>query len=89
MNANLLSWFLIVVKYNIRISRDGRLLLDRNPKGYEVTEHIFTKVKVNQRTISTLKGAKYIQIMNPGENVYTSMFIPIGILAALVKKQIW
>ena len=38
----------------------GRLLLDGNPKAYEVAEHIYTKVKVNTRIISTLKKEKSI-----------------------------
>ena len=46
MNAVFLSWFLNVVTRNLRMSRCGRLLLDGNPKGYEVAEHIATKVEV-------------------------------------------
>ena len=42
------------------MSRGGRLLLDGNPNGYEVAEHIFTKVEVNPRMISTLKNEKFI-----------------------------
>ena len=48
------------------MSRGGRLLLDGNPKGYEVSEHIATKVEVNPRMLSTLKNAKSISSMNPG-----------------------
>ena len=54
-NATFLSWFLNVVTRNFRMSRGGHLLLDRNPKGYEVAEHIATKVEVNPRMLSTLK----------------------------------
>ena len=38
--------------------RGGRLLLDGNPKVYEVAEHIFTKVEVNPRMFSTMKKRK-------------------------------
>ena len=38
------------------VSRVGRLLLDGNPKGYDVAEHIATKVEVNPQIISTLKN---------------------------------
>ena len=36
------------------------MLLDGNPKGYEVAEHIATKVEVNTRMLSTFKNAKSI-----------------------------
>ena len=55
MNATFLSRFLNVVIRNLRMSRGGRLLLDGNPKGYEVAEHIATVVEVNPRMLSTLK----------------------------------
>ena len=42
------------------MSRGGGLLLDGNPKGYEVAEHIATKVEVNPRMLSTLKNEKSI-----------------------------
>ena len=45
-----LSWFLNVVTRHFRISRGECLLLDRNPKGYEVAEHIAIKVEVRVRT---------------------------------------
>ena len=68
------------------MSRDGSLIMDRNSKGYEVAEHIATKVEVNPRIISTLKNAKSIQSMNPGVDLETSVFGPLGILVALVKR---
>ena len=34
MNATFISWFLIVVKSNLKIPRGGRLILDEKPKGY-------------------------------------------------------
>ena len=37
-----------------------RLLLDVNPKGYEVAEHISKNLKVNTCIISELKNVKYI-----------------------------
>ena len=42
------------------MSRGGHFLQDGNPKGYEVAEHIYTKVEVNPRMISTLKNEKSI-----------------------------
>ena len=36
------------------------LLLDGKSKGYEISEHMSTKVEVNPRVISTLKNAKFI-----------------------------
>ena len=88
MNATFLSWFLNVVTRNFRMSRVGCLLLDRNPKGYEVAYHTATKVEVNPQMISTLKNAKYIWSINTGENFETSVVEPLGILVALVKGQI-
>ena len=88
MNATFLSWFINVVTRNLRISRGGRLLLDGNPKGYEVADHIATKVEVNPQMLSTLKNAKSIWSFNPGGNLETSMVGPLGILVALVKRQI-
>ena len=61
INATLLSWLLNVVTRTFRMSRGGSLLLDGNPKGYEVAENIATKVEVNPRMISTLK------MKNPSE----------------------
>ena len=42
------------------MSRGGRLLMYGNPKGYEVSENIATKVEVNTHMLSTLKNANYI-----------------------------
>ena len=47
MNATFLFQFLNVVTRNFRMSRGGRLTLDRNPKGYEVADHIATKLELN------------------------------------------
>ena len=58
MNATFLFWFTNVVKNDLRMSRGVILILDVNPKGYEVSEHIATKVKVNLRMVSTLKKTK-------------------------------
>ena len=44
MNTNVLSLLLNVVKRNFRVPRSGHLLLDVNPKFYEVADHIATKV---------------------------------------------
>ena len=79
MNETFLSWFLNVVTRNLRMSRGGRLLMDRNPKGYEVTEHIATKFEVNPRMLSTLKNAKSIWSMNPGEIFKKSVVGPLEI----------
>ena len=85
-NATLLSWFINVVTRNFRMSRGGRLLLDGNPKGYEVAEHKATKVEVNPRILSTLKNAKSIWSKNPGANLVTSVVGLLEILVALVKN---
>ena len=45
---------------SLMISRGGSLLLDENPKRYEVAEHIATKVEVDTWMLSTLKKEKYI-----------------------------
>ena len=55
MNATFLSWFLNVVTSNFRMSRGRIFLLDGNPKGCEVAEHIATKFEVNPWMLSTLK----------------------------------
>ena len=39
------------------MSRGGSLLLGGNQKGYEVEEHIVTKVELDPRIIATLKNA--------------------------------
>ena len=89
INATFLSCFLYVVTRNFRMSRYGRLLLYGNPKGYEVADHISTKVEVNPQMLSTLKNAKYIWSMNPGANFVTSVVRTLVICVALVKRQIW
>ena len=58
MNATYLSWFLNVATRNLRMLRGVYLILYVEPKGYEVSEHIATKVKVNPWMISTLKKTK-------------------------------
>ena len=88
MNATFLSSFINVVTINLRMSRGGRLLLDGNPNGYEVAEHIATKVEVNPRMHSTLKNSESILSMNPGEIFGTSVVGPLGFLVSLVKRQI-
>ena len=60
MNAYFLSWFFNVVTIHIRMLRGQRLLLDGNPKGYEVAEHIVKKVEINPHMVSILKNEKYI-----------------------------
>ena len=45
----------------------GRLILDENPKGYGVAEHIVTKGEENTQILSTLENEKSIRSMNPGE----------------------
>ena len=64
------------------------MILDVKPKRYEVSENIATKVKVNQRMLSTLKNIKLNCIMNPGGKVETSMVGPLDILVALAKRKI-
>ena len=61
MNINFLSWFLNVVTSNLSMSRGIIFIMDVNPKEYEVSEHIATKVKVNTWTLSTLKKKKPIE----------------------------
>ena len=55
INLTFLSWFLNLVKRNLRVSRGGRLLLGGNPEGYELAEHIATKFEVNPLMLLTLK----------------------------------
>ena len=55
-----LSQLLYVVTINLSVSRDFLLLLYVKPKGYEVYEHIATRVEENPRIISTLKKENYI-----------------------------
>ena len=60
MNATILSLLLNVVTRNLRMSRGGHFLLDGNTKGYEVEEHIATKVEVNSWMLSTMENPKSI-----------------------------
>ena len=70
------------------MSRGGRLILYGNIKGYEVANHITKKFEINPRILSKLKNEKSIWSMNPGVNVETSVVGPLGILFALVMRQI-
>ena len=63
-------------------------ILDINPKGCEVEKCIATKVEVNPWMISTLKNEKFIRSMNPGGIFKKQIVVTIGILFALVKRQI-
>ena len=74
-----------MVTINFSISRGGRLLLDGNAKGYEVSEHIATKVY----TISTVLFHK-----DEGANVavtncmsHFSMFVPTKATAKLANRN--
>ena len=58
MNATFLSWLLNIVKRNLRMSIGVILILDVNPKGYVVLEHIPKKVRVNPWMLETLKNYK-------------------------------
>ena len=88
MNAHFLSWLLHIVAKHLRMSRGGSLLLNVNPKGYELAEHIATKVEVNIRMLSTLKNEKSIWRMKPGRDFDTSVVRTLGVLVALIKRQI-
>ena len=55
INATLVYLFVNEVTRNLRISGVRRLLLDGNPKGCEVAEHIATKVELNPQMLSTFK----------------------------------
>ena len=88
MNVTFFYWFLNVVTRNFRMSWGGRLILDGNPKGCEVSEHIATKFKVNPRILSTLKNAKSIWSMNPGANFETSVVGTLVFLVDLVRRKI-
>ena len=56
--AAFLSWLLNVLTRNLRILRDGCLLIDWNPKGWEVTEHISTKVDMKSQMLSTFQNGE-------------------------------
>ena len=88
VNVTFLSWFLNIVTRSLRMSGCGSLLLAGIPKGYEVTEHISTKVEVNQQMISALKNQKSIWSMNRRAKFETSLVVPLGISVALVNTQI-
>ena len=64
------------------------MLLDGNPKGCEVSEHIATKFEVNTRMLSILKKRKIHLKHKPRENFKTSMVGTLGILVPLVKRKI-
>ena len=55
MNETLPPLLINVMTINLIISRGSRLIMYVNPKRYEVSEYIVTKVEVNPRIISTLK----------------------------------
>ena len=88
INATLIYWLLNIVTINLRMSRCVHLLIYGNPKGYEVSAHIDTKVKGNRQIILIFKNEKSIWSMELGSNVETSMFILLGFLVVLVKIQI-
>ena len=69
------------------MSIGGGLILDVKTKGCEVAEHIATKVYINKQIPSALKNEMSILSMNPGVKFETSMVGPLGILVALVKRQ--
>ena len=77
-----------VVTINLIISRGRSLLLDVNPKGYEVEDHISIKVEVHPRMVSTSKITKSVLSMNTVVIFEKSMVVPLDILVALVKIQI-
>ena len=62
--------------------------MERNLKGYEVGEHISTKVEVNPQMLSTLKKGKYIGSMKQMETFDISVVGPLEIFVALVKIKI-
>ena len=70
------------------MSRGESLLLDGNPKRYEVVDHVATKLEVNTQMLSTLKDAKSIWSMNPAGDFKTSVVGPLIILVAVAKRQI-
>ena len=66
MNATFLSWSLNVVTRKFSMSRGVHFLLDGNPKGCEVAEHIATQFEVNPWMLSTLKKVDEIWSIKPG-----------------------
>ena len=61
--------------------------MDRNPRRYEVAEHIATKVEVNPRMLSTLKKEKSILSKNPGRGGGASMVGPLVISVVFFRKK--
>ena len=72
---------------NLRVSIGGCLLLDGNPKGYEVEEHILKKFKVNPQMLSTSKNEKFIWSIKPGGIFETSVVGPLGIFIFLGQEK--
>ena len=64
------------------------MLLNVNPKIYEVKEYVATNIEANPWMLSALKNEKPIWSMNPEENFETSMIRRLVILVALNKSQI-
>ena len=60
MKATLLFLFINVVTRNMSVSIDGILILDRNPKVYEVDENIYTKLELNPQMLLTSNKSKSI-----------------------------
>ena len=63
------------------------MFLGENTKGWELSEHIATKVEVNLRMNSILKNAKSFWSMNPGANVETSVVGNLVVLVALFNRK--
>ena len=62
MNATFLSWFLNVVKINLKMSKGVSLILYVNTKGYKVSEYIATYFKVNTLMLSRLNKKNPIEV---------------------------
>ena len=60
MKATFLFWFINVVTRNMSVSIDSILILDRNPKVYEVDENIYTKLELNPQMLLTSNKSKSI-----------------------------
>ena len=88
MNEKFLSWLLNITRRNFRMSRGGHLILDGNPKRYELAENIDRKVEVNPQMLLISKNGKSIWSMNPRANVEKSVVGYMGILVALVRIKI-
>ena len=74
---------------NFKISRVVLLIIYGKTNGYDVADHIATKVEVNPWILSTLKNKKSIWSMKPGRGFEKSMVRPLGILFSWANKQIW